>query len=91
MPTRLPVRPWSEVKSHRGAPKHIATQGYACANPACAYFGITDAKLHALVGDGTHGKCERIQTFRRYEWRWLNQPIVGRSELRNAIGSGRQR
>jgi len=28
------------------------------------YFGITDAHIHALVGDGKHGQTERIQTFR---------------------------
>jgi transposase-like protein len=28
------------------------------------YYRITDAQVHALVGDGTHGRCERIQTFR---------------------------
>src|SRR5213078_4827772 len=31
---------------------------------ACAYYRITDAQIHALVGDGAHGKAERIQTFR---------------------------
>jgi transposase-like protein len=25
---------------------------------------VSDAQIHALVGDGTHGKAERIQTFR---------------------------
>jgi hypothetical protein len=30
----------------------------------CLYFGITDAHIHALVGDGKHGKAEHIQTFR---------------------------
>ena len=30
----------------------------------CLYFGITDALIHALVGDGKHGRAERIQTFR---------------------------
>jgi hypothetical protein len=59
-----PVRPWSEVKSHRGAPKRVNTDGFACPNPQCAYFGITDAHVHALVGDGKHGRVERIQTFR---------------------------
>lgn len=59
-----PVRPWREVKRRRGAPKHIATDGFACPNPACAYYRITDAQVHALVGDGTHGRVERIQTFR---------------------------
>jgi transposase-like protein len=63
-PSPLPVRPWSEVKSRRGAPKRIDTQGFACPNLQCPYFGITDAHIHALVGDGKHGRVERIQTFR---------------------------
>src|SRR4051794_36199236 len=50
--------PWRELKSRRGAPKRIATDGFACPNRACAYHGITDADIHALVGDGTHGKHE---------------------------------
>ena len=58
------VRPWSELKSRRGAPKRISTDGFACPNRACAYHAITDAQVHALVGDGSHGKHERIQTFR---------------------------
>ena len=60
----LHVRPWSEVKSRRGAPKRIPTDGFACPNQQCAYFGITDASIHALVGDGKHGQAEHIQTFR---------------------------
>jgi len=60
----VPVRPWSEVKSRRGAPKRVNTDGYACPNHLCPYFGITDAQIHALVGDGKHGSAERIQTFR---------------------------
>jgi transposase-like protein len=59
-----PVRPWCEVKSRRGAPKRIDTEGFACPNPQCPYFGNTDARVHALVGDGKHGQAERIQTFR---------------------------
>ncbi len=59
-----PVRPWCEVKSRRGAPKRIDTQGFACPNHQCPYFGLTDAHIHALVGDGKHGQAERIQTFR---------------------------
>jgi IS1 family transposase len=58
------VRPWREVKSRRGAPKRIDTEGFACSNQQCAYFGITDAHIHALVGDGKHGHAEQIQTFR---------------------------
>jgi transposase-like protein len=59
-----PVRPWCEVKSRRGAPKRIPTEGFACPNKQCRYFGNTDAHRHALVGDGKHGKAEPIQTFR---------------------------
>ena len=59
-----PVHPWREGKSRRGAPKRIDTQGYACPNPPCRYFGITEVHLHALVGDGKHGRAEPIQTFR---------------------------
>jgi IS1 family transposase len=52
------------VKSRRGAPKRISTDGFACPNRRCTYYRIPDALVHALVGDGTHGKAERIQTFR---------------------------
>src|SRR4051794_22528646 len=41
-PAAVPVRPWAEVKSRRGAPKRRSTAGYACPSPACPYFGITD-------------------------------------------------
>ncbi len=58
------MRPWHEVKSRRGAPKRVNTQGFACPNQQCPYSGITDAHIHALVGDGTHGRAEQIQTFR---------------------------
>jgi transposase-like protein len=58
------VRPWSEVKSRPGAPKRVNTAGFACPNPQCLYFGYTDAHIHALVGDGKHGRTEQIQTFR---------------------------
>ena len=63
-PGPLPVRPWSEGKSRRGAPKRIPTEGFACPNRQCRYFGNTDARVHALVGDGKHGQAEPIQTFR---------------------------
>src|SRR5215471_15866506 len=42
-----PVRPWREVKSRRGAPKRIPTEGFACPNQQCTYFGNTDAQIHA--------------------------------------------
>jgi IS1 family transposase/transposase-like protein len=63
-PAPVPVRPWCEVKSRRGAPKRIDTEGFACPNRQCSYVGKTDARVHALVGDGKHGKAEHIQRFR---------------------------
>ena len=63
-PATPPVRPWSEIKSRRGAPKRISTQDFACPNHKCLYFGITEAHIHALVGDGKQGHAEQIQTFR---------------------------
>jgi hypothetical protein len=63
-PASLPVRLWREGKSRRGAPRRVNTEGFACPNRQCQYFEITDAHIHALVGDGTHGRAERIQTFR---------------------------
>ena len=57
-------RPWCEVKSRRGAPKRVNTEGFACPNRKCLYFGITEPQIHALVGDGKHGCAEQIQTFR---------------------------
>jgi hypothetical protein len=61
---RRNVRPWSQVKSTRGRKKQIQTQGFACPNVQCAYFGIRDAALHALVGNGKRGKHNHIQTLR---------------------------
>jgi hypothetical protein len=46
-PAPAPVRPWREIKSRRGAPKRVNTEGFACPNQQCAYFGITDADIHA--------------------------------------------
>jgi transposase-like protein len=42
----------------------VNTQDYACPNQQCPYFGITDAQIHRLLGDGKHGQAEQIQTFR---------------------------
>ncbi len=57
------------MKSRRGAPKRIDTEGFACPNRQCVYFGNTDACFHALLGDGKHGRAEPIQTFRCQECR----------------------
>ena len=44
---RRNVKPWSEVKSTRGRKKTIKTQGFACPNVDCAYFGIRDEARHS--------------------------------------------
>jgi IS1 family transposase/transposase-like protein len=61
---RRETKPWHERKSSRGRKKTIPTQGYACLNPACDYHGITDAGVHALVGNGKRGLCGDIQTLK---------------------------
>ncbi len=56
-----PLKPYSLVKSPRGRKKRIATAGFACPNPNCLYYGVTDEHIHALVGYGGHGRQEHIQ------------------------------
>jgi IS1 family transposase len=56
-----PPIPWGEVRSPRGPKKRSVTEGFACDNPKCAYYGITDQTVHALIAYGGHGKHERIQ------------------------------
>jgi len=58
------LKPWSEVKSHRGRKKTLSTQGHSCPNPTCIHFGIVDERIHALVGYGRHGKTDVIQDLR---------------------------
>ena len=50
-----PPPPWPTLKSPRGRQKSSHTEGYACRNAKCPYRLITDARVHALVGDGFHG------------------------------------
>ena len=58
-----PVKPYSQLKSPRGPlrEKRAATAGYACPNPDCLYYGVTDDQVHALVGYGGHGRREYIR------------------------------
>ena len=53
--------PWRQVKSTRGKKKTIRTQNYFCSNEICVYYLIRDQNIHALVGNGKHGKHEDIQ------------------------------
>jgi hypothetical protein len=64
-----PIIPWRERKSRRGRPKRINTHGFACPNRTCAYYQISDAHVHALVGDGVDG------TVSAHKW-WVNLPGV---------------
>lgn len=58
------VRPWREVKSKRGRKKQYATQGWACLNRTCAYYGIMDETIHALVRHTSRGKDRDIPYLR---------------------------
>jgi IS1 family transposase/transposase-like protein len=62
----LPIRPrpWREGRSGRGAPRRIATEGYACRRSGCLYYGITDARVHALIAAGRQGRSDCTQQFR---------------------------
>jgi hypothetical protein len=94
------VRPWREGRSRRGAPRRIATDGYACRTPGCSYAGITDSQIHALVADGHHGRTARIQDFvcqacgHRVSARWgtalspLKTPPARIGEVLSALAEG---
>ena len=58
------VEPYAKRKSTRGRRKSISSQGFACLNPDCDYFGITDQQVHALVSHGKRGQHHDIQYFK---------------------------
>jgi transposase-like protein len=58
---RTDVVPYREMKSFCGRWKTLNTAGHACPNPICAYFAVTDAGLHAVVGNGKRGQRKDIQ------------------------------
>src|SRR5258708_18865184 len=60
-PASTLLKPYSQVKSPRGRKKRIVTAGYACPNPECLYYGITDDHIHALVGCGAHRRPAYIR------------------------------
>jgi hypothetical protein len=90
---RPSVTPWRERKSRRGAPKRINTHHFACPKPTCAYYQISDAQIHALLGDGIDGKAERMVTLRCPPlWRQLQCPplspaVAPQNHFRSACGS----
>ncbi len=63
-PIRREVKPWGERKSGRGRKKTIQTEGHACLNSRCEYYGIRDEQVHALVGNGKRGARSDIQTLK---------------------------
>jgi hypothetical protein len=50
------VRSWREVKGKGGRKKQSNTEGHACPNRACRYYGIREQKVHALVLQEKRGK-----------------------------------
>jgi len=99
-PQPVVVQPWREGRSRRGAPRRIATEGYACHTPGCPYAGNSDSQVHALVADGHHGRTERIQDFvcqacgKRASARWgtalfqLKTPPSRIGEVLSALAEG---
>lgn len=94
------IIPWSHVKSKRGRRKTLVSEGHACPNKNCLYYGITDQHIHALVGDGVEGIREPIQWWRcqacgerfseRHDtaMRWLKTPSWRVQEVVTALGEG---
>src|SRR4051794_24324904 len=94
------VRPWADVKGRRGAPKRLVTEGYACPAVHCPYYGVTDSRVHALVGYGHHGATDQIQDFRcqacgtKVSARWgtalyrLKTPPARVGEVLSALAEG---
>ena len=89
---RQPI-PYKERKSRRGRPKEKQTEGYCCWNLGCEYYGIRNADIHAIVGDGHHGKSEAIQD---YTCQWVRRdrpqsiPIKGGMDSERIRGSPNQ-
>ena len=58
------VEPYARRKSTRGRHKNVSSQGIACLNLSCDYFGIIDQHIHALVSHGKRGQQHDIQYFK---------------------------
>jgi IS1 family transposase len=72
---RTDVIPYAQRKSTRGRCKHLETQGHACPNPKCDYFGVIDHLLHAVVGDGKRGVDKHIQY---WKCQWCKKRFTSR-------------
>ena len=60
IPSELPP-PWETLKGPGGPKKSVETEGHACDNAGCVYYGIRDASIHALAGNGVRGVTDDIQ------------------------------
>jgi len=47
-------------KGKGGRPKQSRTEGPACLEPDCYYYGITDQTIHALVANGSLGREKKL-------------------------------
>lgn len=93
------VLPWPERKSRRGRPKTVNTNGFACLNPHCYYFAITDQEIHALVSNGRRGKqrilylkCQACGGCRTSRFctplYWLKTPLARVAMVMTALSEG---
>jgi len=55
------LAPYRSGKSTRGRKKKLATEGWACPNRSCKYYGETEASRHAVIGHGKIGQDRTIQ------------------------------
>ncbi len=59
--SNLDLVPYTQLKSRRGHKKTVPTQGFACPNASCCYFGVIEDALHALVGYGQDHGIQRLK------------------------------
>lgn len=63
-PVRAPVRPWCEIKSAAARPKGSPHRALPVPCPPARLIRSLTRRCMRLLGDGSHGKGDRIQTFR---------------------------
>jgi transposase-like protein/IS1 family transposase len=58
------VMPWKAIRCPRGAKKRLDSEGVACPNPNCVYFGCSVESIHAMVACGVRGKTDQIRRWK---------------------------
>jgi IS1 family transposase len=58
------ILPWKASRSSRGAKKRLCSEGVACPNTQCIYFGCAVESIHAMVACGVRGKTDRIRRWK---------------------------